>query len=135
MARPALAGREQLLKARPPSLRVMRRRRELGAGGATASGEVEAVGVEPDRPPWRPQATCCPASRASASCPSAFASAMSRSSASRQRRFTLAGAENLRRRQGGGAAKAAIEMHVLDPEPVDGEIGEAGVEAGLWIAL
>ncbi len=29
----------------------MRRRSELGAGGATAGGEVEALGVEPDRPP------------------------------------------------------------------------------------
>ena len=51
MARPALAGREQLIKTRPPSLRVTRRRRELSAGGATPSGEVEALGVEPDRPP------------------------------------------------------------------------------------
>ena len=29
----------------------MRRRRELGAGGAAPCGEVEALGVEPDRPP------------------------------------------------------------------------------------
>ena len=60
---------------------------------------------------------------------------MSRSSASASAALALAGAENLRRRQGGGAAEAAVEMHVLDPELVEGEIGEAGVEAGLRIAL
>ena len=50
-------------------------------------------------------------------------------------RFALAGAQHLRRRERRGAAEAAVEMHVLDPEGEDGEIGEAGVEPRLGIAL
>ena len=55
IARVALAGREPLVETRPPSLRVVRGRRELGAGGAAPCGEVEALGVETDRAPGRAQ--------------------------------------------------------------------------------
>ena len=50
-----LPGRERFVETRPPGGRIMRRRGELSAGGAAPGGEVEALGVEPDRPPDRAQ--------------------------------------------------------------------------------
>ena len=41
----------------------------------------------------------------------------------------------LGRAERGGAAKAAIEMHVVDLKLIEGEIGEAGIEASFGIAL
>ena len=59
-------------------------------------------------------------SRSSASASAASPSREARTSAGVERR---------------GPAEAAVEMHVIDPEPVKREIGEAGVEASLRIAL
>ena len=112
----------------------MRGRGELGAGGAAAGGEVEALGVESDRPPGRTRRLVPREPR-------------ERRLAQRvhlgdeplfglgQRRFALARGEDFRRLERGGAAEAAVEMHVVDPELVKGEIGETSVEASLGIPL
>ena len=67
--------------------------------------------------------------------PSAFASARSRFLGLAQRRLAFARGEDLGGRERGGAAEAAVEMHVLDPEAEDAEIGKAGIEASFRIAL
>ena len=135
----ALTCREQLFETRPPSLWVMRRRGELGAGGAAACGEVEALGVEPDRPP-------APGTRSpGGGFVSREAREQGRAKGVRlgeepllglgQRGFAVARDEDLGHGKRGGPAEAAVEMHVVDPELVQGEIGEAGIEASLGIAL
>ena len=60
---------------------------------------------------------------------------MSRSSASASAASPCARGEDFGGRERGGAAEAAVEMHVLDPKLVEGEIGKTGIEASLRIAL
>ena len=79
----------------------MRRHGELGAAGAAAGGEVEALGVEPDRPPapgtWSPGGGFM--SREPRERPLAQGVRLLEEPflGLGQRRFALAGAENLRR--------------------------------------
>src|SRR6202167_668882 len=117
----------------------MRRRSELGAGGATAGGEVEALGVEPDRPPAPgtgspggglvPRQPREPRSRKRVHLREELVFGLD------ERRSALARGGALARCEGSAAPDAAVEMHVVDPELVKGEIGEAGIEASLWISL
>ena len=106
----------------------------MGAGGAAACREVEALGVQPDRAPRRTQGAMSRKprqrgraqrihlreSRSSASTSAASPSREVRTSA------TVSGAAR---------PKPPLKVHVLDPKPVEGEIGEAGIEASLRIAL
>ena len=117
----------------------MRRRRKLGAGGAAPCGEVKALGVEPDRTPgsgtWGPGGSLVPREPRELSKAKRIRLREEPLFRLDQRRFALAGREDLSDRERGGAAKAAVEMHVLDAESEEAEIGKAGIEAGFGIAL
>ena len=52
-----------------------------------------------------------------------------------QRGFAVARDEDLGHGKRRGPAEAAVEMHVIDPQLVKGEIGETGIEVSLGIAL
>ena len=111
----------------------MRRPLELRAGGAPAGGEVEPLGVEPDRPPHRARRSMSGEPRELS-----LAERVGRGEEPLfglpQRRFALARGEHVRRRKRGRAAEPAVEMHVVDSKRKHGEIGEAGIEPGLGIA-
>src|SRR6185437_16337838 len=133
LARPGLSVPQHPLETRPPRLRVMRGRSELGAAGAASGREVEAFGVEADRPPARADGFVAgePHEAARAERVRFLKEPLFGFG---ERRLAPGRSEDVGRRERGGAAEAAVEMHVLDPEAVEGEIGEAGVERGLGIA-
>jgi hypothetical protein len=129
-----LTGCKPLFETRSPLLRILCGRGELDAGGAAASGKIQPFPVEPDRSPNRPQGR-----------PPRKARERGRAQHVRfreelflrpaQRRLAFARGEDLGHREGSGAAEAPVEMHVLDPEAEEAEIGKAGIEASFGIAL
>ena len=117
----------------------MRRRRELGACGAAPCRKVEALGIEPDRTPssgtWGPGGSLVPPEPRELSKAKRIRLREEPLFRLDQRRFALAGREDFSDRERGGAAKAAVEMDVLDAESEEAEIGKAGIDAGFGISL
>ena len=93
----------------------MGRRSELRPGGAAAGGEIQALGVEADRPPDRARGLMAREPR-QCGWPERVCFREEPTFGPGQRRFALPRDENLGRRERGSAAKPAVEMHVLDPE-------------------
>ena len=114
----------------------MRWRSELGAGGAAPCRKVEALGVEPDRPPApgtrSPGGSLVP--RESSELGKAKRIRLREEPLFRldQRRFALAGREDFSDRERGGAAKAAVEMHVLDAELEEARNRQSRHRGRLW---
>ena len=96
----------------------MRRRRELGAGGASPCRKVEALGVEPDRPPppgaWSPGGGLVPREPREPGLAECVHLRDKPVFGRDQRRFALTWREDLSDCERGGATEAAICRNLKD---------------------
>ena len=126
---------QRRLDARSPCLLVARRRDELEAGRLAASGEVQALGVKPDRPPDLPAGGLASGKSGDRLVAEPVDPVDQTRLRIGQRRLGVARDQNVGRRQRVGATEAAVEVNGLDGKPEKGEIGEVDIELRLGIAL